>query len=746
MPYTLMKGLAWILLALVLGIVIGWAAAHVVAKRQIARARNHHVDTVEMERLRGRVANLEPLVAERDRLRAELDTASLKRTKGRPASRRCRRHVRRSPPPTRAGRCRHRSPRRSGPPVGPRPRRRRRGARAVPSRSTTSRSSRASGPKIEELCHGIGIRTWYDLSTTEVSLLRTMLADAGPRFRTHDPGSWPEQARLLAEGAGRSSRRSPTSLDGGRGCRAVRRNRMTGASVAFDAERRGRRRCAAGGTLLDALREQLGVRSVKDGCSPQGQCGCCTVWVDGQPRVSCVTPVRPRGRPGGHDGRGPPRRRRVGDRVLRPRRQPVRVLHARGSSCACAALAADRRDRRRRCARRCSPTCAGARAGSRSSSRSSAVDDGRRGRCARSAPRASAGPRLEGGVRAGGRRRRSRSAPAASPTTSRRPDALVALRERWRRVGGGRDARRGAVARAARCRAGAPRHRSLADRRCPRATGRARCAPRGSSPPTSNPTRRGASRAASRSSSHGNGGAFGGKASGELGSVRPPAGRRARAAGARARHPRGRRAVRPEAAADRGRHPRRRLGRGPRRAHAGHRRRDPLGRAGARGGGGRRRRPADVGGAARRRVGGGGGAARGRSTTGPAHGRRHRAAGVRRRRSTTTARSTCVSPAATRSTRWCCAATAPAPRTWRSAGSRRRGSSVDEHGAPHDLTIRSFGVLRAVDTPRIHVEIEPSRRRAGERQRRGVRRVVAAAAWARSGWAPALAGALASDA
>jgi aerobic-type carbon monoxide dehydrogenase small subunit (CoxS/CutS family) len=45
------------------------------------------------------------------------------------------------------------------------------------------------------------------------------------------------------------------------------------------------------GSLLDALREQLGVHSVKDGCSPQGQCGCCTVWVDGQPRVSCVTPV-----------------------------------------------------------------------------------------------------------------------------------------------------------------------------------------------------------------------------------------------------------------------------------------------------------------------------------------------------------------------------------------------------------------------------------------------------------------------
>ena len=45
-------------------------------------------------------------------------------------------------------------------------------------------------------------------------------------------------------------------------------------------------------TLLEALREDLGARSVKDGCSPQGQCGCCTVLIDGSARVSCVTPVR----------------------------------------------------------------------------------------------------------------------------------------------------------------------------------------------------------------------------------------------------------------------------------------------------------------------------------------------------------------------------------------------------------------------------------------------------------------------
>ena len=39
--------------------------------------------------------------------------------------------------------------------------------------------------------------------------------------------------------------------------------------------------------LLAALREELGLLSPKDGCSPSGQCGCCTVLVDGKAVVSC---------------------------------------------------------------------------------------------------------------------------------------------------------------------------------------------------------------------------------------------------------------------------------------------------------------------------------------------------------------------------------------------------------------------------------------------------------------------------
>ena len=41
--------------------------------------------------------------------------------------------------------------------------------------------------------------------------------------------------------------------------------------------------------LLTALRDELGVISPKDGCAPSGQCGCCTVIVDGKARITCQT-------------------------------------------------------------------------------------------------------------------------------------------------------------------------------------------------------------------------------------------------------------------------------------------------------------------------------------------------------------------------------------------------------------------------------------------------------------------------
>jgi len=40
--------------------------------------------------------------------------------------------------------------------------------------------------------------------------------------------------------------------------------------------------------LLAALREEVGITSAKDGCAPQGQCGCCTILLDGKAIQACL--------------------------------------------------------------------------------------------------------------------------------------------------------------------------------------------------------------------------------------------------------------------------------------------------------------------------------------------------------------------------------------------------------------------------------------------------------------------------
>lgn len=43
-----------------------------------------------------------------------------------------------------------------------------------------------------------------------------------------------------------------------------------------------------GMTFLEVLREECGVVSPKNGCAPEGVCGCCAVLVDGQPVLACL--------------------------------------------------------------------------------------------------------------------------------------------------------------------------------------------------------------------------------------------------------------------------------------------------------------------------------------------------------------------------------------------------------------------------------------------------------------------------
>ena len=56
------------------------------------------------------------------------------------------------------------------------------------------------GPKISELCSGIGLTTWRQLADADVDDLQSMLDAAGSRYTVHKPGTWPRQAELLASG------------------------------------------------------------------------------------------------------------------------------------------------------------------------------------------------------------------------------------------------------------------------------------------------------------------------------------------------------------------------------------------------------------------------------------------------------------------------------------------------------------------------------------------------------------------
>lgn len=166
MPYTLAMFFLWGSAMALIGVVVGWLLRSL--SRRGAGGRAGGGSDGELERLRERVAELEPVARERDRLRIELADLRGRAVGDPPAA---------LPDPESA-----------------------REVLGRPVRLDDLTEVRGIGPKVVALCAGIGVTTWRELASTDTSMLHTMLEDGGSQFKSHDPATWPRQAQLLAEG------------------------------------------------------------------------------------------------------------------------------------------------------------------------------------------------------------------------------------------------------------------------------------------------------------------------------------------------------------------------------------------------------------------------------------------------------------------------------------------------------------------------------------------------------------------
>jgi large subunit ribosomal protein L27 len=72
------------------------------------------------------------------------------------------------------------------------------------------------GPKIAEHLNAAGITTFAGLAKTEVSAIQEVLDNAGKRYSIHNPGTWPMQADLAANGKWDELKDLQDKLDGGK--------------------------------------------------------------------------------------------------------------------------------------------------------------------------------------------------------------------------------------------------------------------------------------------------------------------------------------------------------------------------------------------------------------------------------------------------------------------------------------------------------------------------------------------------
>jgi small subunit ribosomal protein S1 len=72
------------------------------------------------------------------------------------------------------------------------------------------------GPKIEQILHEGGLKTYAQLSEASADAIREILAAAGNRYKMHDPTTWPDQAKMADQGEWDKLKKWQDELEGGK--------------------------------------------------------------------------------------------------------------------------------------------------------------------------------------------------------------------------------------------------------------------------------------------------------------------------------------------------------------------------------------------------------------------------------------------------------------------------------------------------------------------------------------------------
>ncbi len=72
------------------------------------------------------------------------------------------------------------------------------------------------GPKIEELFHKAGLKTWASVAKSKPAALKEILVAAGERYQMHDPGTWPKQCQMMVDDKWAALKTYQEKLDGGK--------------------------------------------------------------------------------------------------------------------------------------------------------------------------------------------------------------------------------------------------------------------------------------------------------------------------------------------------------------------------------------------------------------------------------------------------------------------------------------------------------------------------------------------------